>query len=71
MISHLVCDGTGPAFMPRAGLALRRAIGEPSPMVLGRMRNWRLVPIAATRPPADHRHHDHHLLDPAERRSLP
>jgi hypothetical protein len=28
MVSQLVCDGTGPAFTPRAGLALRRAIAE-------------------------------------------
>ena len=40
-------------------------------MVLGRVKNWGSVPIAATWPAADHRHHDYHLLEPAERRSLP
>jgi hypothetical protein len=38
---------------------------------LGPREEWGSVPIAATRPTADHRHHDYHCFDPAERRSLP
>lgn len=38
---------------------------------LGPREEWGSVPIAATWPRADHRHHDNQLLDPAERRSVP
>jgi hypothetical protein len=40
-------------------------------MVLGRVTNWGSVPIASTWAAADTRHHDYHLLDLADRRSLP
>jgi hypothetical protein len=39
MVSQLVCDGTGPAFTPRAGLALRRAIAEATEALEGMFRD--------------------------------
>jgi hypothetical protein len=39
MVSQLVCDGTGPAFTPRAGLALRRAIAEAAVALEGVFRD--------------------------------
>jgi hypothetical protein len=39
MVSQLVCDGTGPAFTPRAGLALRRAIAEATDALEGMLRD--------------------------------
>ena len=39
MVSQLVCDGTGPAFTPRAGLALRRAIAEATVALEGMSRD--------------------------------
>ena len=39
MVSQLVCDGTGPAFTPRAGLALRRAIAEATVALEGMFRD--------------------------------
>ena len=38
---------------------------------LGPREEWGSVPIAATCQAADHRHHDHHCPDLADRRSLP
>jgi hypothetical protein len=39
MVSQLVCDGTGPAFTPRAGLALRRAIAAATDALEGTFRH--------------------------------
>jgi hypothetical protein len=39
MVSQLVCDGTGPAFAPRAGVALRRAIAEATDALEGAFRD--------------------------------
>ena len=39
MVSQLVCDGTGPAFTPRAGPALRRAIAEATDALEGVFRD--------------------------------
>ena len=39
MVSQLVCDGTGPAFTPRAGLSLRRAIAEATVALEGMSRD--------------------------------
>jgi hypothetical protein len=39
MVSQLVCDGTGPAFTPRAGVALRRAIAEATDALEGMFRD--------------------------------
>jgi hypothetical protein len=39
MVSQLVCDGTGPAFTPRAGRALRRAIAEATDALEGMFRD--------------------------------
>ena len=39
MVSQLVCDGIGPAFTPRAGLALRRAIAEATVALEGTATN--------------------------------
>jgi len=39
MGSQLVCDGTGRAFTPRAGLALRRAIAEATDGLEGMFRD--------------------------------
>ena len=39
MVSQLVCDGTGPAFTPRAGLGLRRAIAEATDALEGMFRD--------------------------------
>ena len=39
MVSQLVCDATGPAFTPRAGLALRRAIAEAAVALEGVFRD--------------------------------
>jgi hypothetical protein len=39
MVSQLVCNGTGPAFTPRAGVALRRAIAEATDALEGTFRD--------------------------------
>jgi hypothetical protein len=39
MVSQTLCDGTGPAFTPRAGLALRRAIAEATVALEGMFRD--------------------------------
>jgi hypothetical protein len=39
MVSQLVCDGTGPAFTPRAGAALRRAIAVATDALEGTFRD--------------------------------
>jgi hypothetical protein len=39
MVSQLVCDGTGPAFTPRAGVALRRAIAAAADALEGTFRD--------------------------------
>jgi hypothetical protein len=39
MVSQLVCDGTGPAFTPRAGAALRRAIVAATDALEGTFRD--------------------------------